>query len=1192
MQVNVQFLQQLRPEWSRFETVVKEISHQSRIIQLALLACWLNHIHITTISTKPQRTNAPSYTAIYSNTTKIAKPVTPQSESVSEKDSDPEQARRDKDMQKNLALLAKYFKKLYKLQQPTFELFKLQNRTEDITQGINKRQSVSSLESKDDLLGRETVGSLVVQQNEIQCFNCKGFGHYARECRKPKRVKDYTYHKEKMMMYKQAEQGVPLQAEQADWLEDTDEEIDEQELEAHYSYMAKIQEVSPEESSSTSQPLEQVQNHDENDVFANVRRHSEQPESINDTYVLEKDDSNVIPDSSNICTNDNQENKTVLKQLKKANASLTQELKECKTNLDETSRALGEATSSRDSCLIALQTKQTELEKYTALNDRTSDYKILQTKLNETLGLVALKDIEIKEGLKTKACEISVVNQKHDELVKKSLLTRSQFEGQLKEKSKVISDLKVKEGKDIDTMIEMDKQIKFLNEILYKRNQSIQTIHMLAPKCATYNGRSTFANPKYLKIAQSEKPHLYEIPYDTSDPANRFCPNGEETVTLEKESRSKLDKDKVKPYDYTYQNSLYETFKPPSKTYLDQLERNSIDKESVSETIRWISYGPRATVVKYDAYNINGYTFRTKCHDGKVYQNSGIWVLDYPFRQIPIFKCDWVNHKSGGVKRDKLSKEIILQELDKMQAELVVTLCLLEKFFPLSFFDIMIHLTVHLTREVKLCGPIGFRWMYPFERCMKVIKGHVRNRNKPEGCIAEETIAEETIEFFSEYHKSIETIGIPPDKHETYENEEGKPLSAKKTSEVSAKLFQKAHLYVIHNTYEIVPYIERHKQVLKIENPGKRIAFLENEHSKSFAKWLHEEAKRELAIDKESVSETVRWISYGPRATVVKYDAYNINGYTFRTKCHDGKVYQNSGVSVEAIDLHISKEVATTRQAYYYGVLQEIWVLDYPFRQIPIFKCDWVNHKSGGVKRDKLRYTLVDLNKLGHKVDPFVLASQALQVFYVKDPVDKKLSIVFKTPPKNYKDTYDEVDEEFSIVIHHRNDNVLPLVDRCNLANESRDDYYRKDCGEIIDISSDSSDDRRWATKKASAPVFYGPSTQGLLDAYGYNTIEENVSWNYFSSTYNESTDMETTDKRNTDKDCIVDSNSAMSKGKYVPVCKKNKPNVYSHVQVTGSVLGLPNVTTWDEIEKKIGARKSKTCANKAKGKRKVSCGS
>ncbi|GJR96250.1 hypothetical protein Tco_0268424 [Tanacetum coccineum] len=208
-----------------------------------------------------------------------------------------------------------------------------------------------------------------------------------------------------------------------------------------------------------------------------------------------------------------------------------------------------------------------------ALNDLTSDYKILQTKLNETLGLLARKDIDIQTGLKTKTSEISVVNQKHDELVKKSLLNRSQFEGQLKEKTKVILDLKVKEGRDIDTMIEMEKQIKFLNEILYKRNQSIQTIHMLAPKCATYKGRSTFANPMYLKRAQANKPCLYQIPYDTSDPANRFAPDGEEIVTLTEESRSKLDKDTVKAYNYTYQNSLYETFKPPSKAHLDQLER-------------------------------------------------------------------------------------------------------------------------------------------------------------------------------------------------------------------------------------------------------------------------------------------------------------------------------------------------------------------------------------------------------------------------------------------------------------------------------------------------------------------------------------------------------------------------------------------------------------------------------------------
>ncbi|GJY77359.1 integrase, catalytic region, zinc finger, CCHC-type containing protein [Tanacetum coccineum] len=433
----------------------------------------------------------------------------------------------------------------------------------------NLRTSSNSRNKTEDTTPRYNNNNQSGQFGNQRTMTVVGAGETvdSQECMKPKRVKDYMYHKEKTMMCKQAKQGVPLQAEQADWLADTDEEIDEQELEAHYSFMAKIQEVLPEESSSTEHPLEQVQNNDENNLFANERQHFENntAECDNERVAL----ANLIAN----LTLDTEENKTILKQLKKANASLTQELEECKTNLDETSRALGEATSCRDSCLIALQNKQNELEKYIAFNDRTIDYDILQTKLNETLGLLARKDIDIKEGLKTKAYEISVVNQKHDELVKRSLLTKSQFEGQLKEKSKVISDLKVKEEKDIDKMIEMDKQLKFLNEIVYTRNQSIQTIHMLAPKCSTYNGRPTFANPRYLKKAQSEKPCLYEIPYDTSDLANRFAPNREETMTLANESRSKLNKDYVKPYDYTKQNSLYEIFKAPSLEYLYQLER-------------------------------------------------------------------------------------------------------------------------------------------------------------------------------------------------------------------------------------------------------------------------------------------------------------------------------------------------------------------------------------------------------------------------------------------------------------------------------------------------------------------------------------------------------------------------------------------------------------------------------------------
>nr|GFC27486.1 hypothetical protein [Tanacetum cinerariifolium] len=58
---------------------------------------------------------------------------------------------------------------------------------------------------------------------------------------KLKRAKDATYHREKMLLCKQEEAGIQLNAEQADWKDDTDDESDDQELEAHYMYMAKIQ---------------------------------------------------------------------------------------------------------------------------------------------------------------------------------------------------------------------------------------------------------------------------------------------------------------------------------------------------------------------------------------------------------------------------------------------------------------------------------------------------------------------------------------------------------------------------------------------------------------------------------------------------------------------------------------------------------------------------------------------------------------------------------------------------------------------------------------------------------------------------------------------------------------------------------------------------------------------------------------
>jgi len=71
--------------------------------------------------------------------------------------------------------------------------------------------------------------------------------------------------------------------------------------------------------------------------------------------------------------------------------------------------------------------------------------------------------------------------------------------------------------------------------------------------------------------------------------------------------------------------------------------------------------------------------------------------------------------------------------------------------FPLSFFDIMVHLIVHLVKEIRLCGPVYLRWMYPVERYIKILKGYVKNQYHPEASIIERYITEEVIEFCSEY---------------------------------------------------------------------------------------------------------------------------------------------------------------------------------------------------------------------------------------------------------------------------------------------------------------------------------------------------------------------------------------------------------------------------------------------------------
>ncbi|GJX07041.1 hypothetical protein Tco_0194973 [Tanacetum coccineum] len=190
---------------------------------------------------------------------------------------------KEKEIDKLMALISLSFKKIYK---PT---------------NNNLRTSSNTSRANQDNSPRTNRGTGYDNQRAINVAGAREneYGHVSRECQKPKRVKDAAYHKEKMLLCKQEEAGVQLNAEQADWKDDTDDESEEQELEAHYMYMAQLQEVTPDSVDTSGpifddEPMHKVQNNNDNyNVFAMENEHPEQPESSNDIYLAEQGDTNI-----------------------------------------------------------------------------------------------------------------------------------------------------------------------------------------------------------------------------------------------------------------------------------------------------------------------------------------------------------------------------------------------------------------------------------------------------------------------------------------------------------------------------------------------------------------------------------------------------------------------------------------------------------------------------------------------------------------------------------------------------------------------------------------------------------------------------------------------------------------------------------------------------------------------------------
>ena len=114
--------------------------------------------------------------------------------------------------------------------------------------------------------------------------------------------------------------------------------------------------------------------------------------------------------------------------------------------------------------------------------------------------------------------------------------------------------------------------------------------------------------------------------------------------------------------------------------------------------------------------------------------------------------------------------------------------------------------------------------------------------------------------------------------------------------------------------------------------------------------------------------------------------------------------------------------------------------------KVPVFKCDWVKNDTN-VKLDDLGFTIVDLQRLGHKDDPFILATQVKQVFYVHDPENQKWSCVIENSHDQFvRSTKDGNGRDFGMQFPSKSipstDTILSLDDNDSYAREYGERIY------------------------------------------------------------------------------------------------------------------------------------------------------
>ncbi|GJT26808.1 reverse transcriptase domain-containing protein [Tanacetum coccineum] len=351
------------------------------------------------------------------------------------------------------------------------------------------------------------------------------------------------------------------------------------------------------------------------------------------------------------------------------------------------------------------------------------------------------------------------------------------------------------------------------------------------------------------------------------------------------------------------------------------------------------------------------------------------------------------------------NKVLDMRELDKMEHDVVQTLCELEQLFPPSFFTIMVHLTVHLISEAKP----GIET--PFNR---------PPRN-------DESIVGKEMYML---------------------NSSGRKLGKIKIIELDWKSLNQAHRYVLLNHRKIQPFRDHflsEQQALKGRPLDSKI--IEKLFVEEFPQWLHNHVS---FLEKNKFDEEVLSLAIGPKVIAKQFNGFITNGYRFLTKKREElKKTQNSGV------------IVAVEGGYYYGKLTNIIELDY-----------YCGYKV--VLFQPLVHTGEKLSD-----DPFIISSQAKQVFYIDDIRDVGWSHVILTKPRDIYDMgSDENKDEFDSYTQCM-PCTIPILDDVNEALSWHRTNFEIEGSKAVNAREDT---KELFETNFCHPVLTSGSSSSLLD--------------------------------------------------------------------------------------------------------------